>query len=661
MRLFWLKWSSIRSELRPVNWALWLGLFTFSAIVNFLYVYVAYPMGIGVIYRLSAWLSAQFHMAFYLALIAGLADALGRKSRTLATFVRACAIVGALIYAANYLYYNIQNVHLNYGIAILTEGGLSRVLDNIRVSGISQAMAWVYSGVVAGMFITGALIARSTERLAARMQWQIYGRNLLLIGLVGLVGLSLEQGLGLAWKKVPLWAREQSAMPLYLSLIDAERASLWGMVPIKIRDLKTLDQRASALLQPVTPSEKRAAKPHLFLILLESFRADAISPETSPNLWTLNQKGTTFPLTYANANATHNSWWSIFHGRLPFEWNHARRLPPPQPGSPWLQWFRNAGYRVQVFCQPVINLKYFDFGKLIYGEDLGLASSIFRSNADLISPESDRILVQALLDSLKNKAQWETPTLTILYLDGAHFNYSWGHDFTPPFKPFSDDLDLTTLPYQQGGLQLIHNRYKNAVAYVDHLYGQLEAGLKAAGLYDSVGMAITGDHGEEFLEHGAFLHSHTLYDELIRTPILLKLPKSRRVPVTSGMIASQIHLFPTLADLAGMDETRIRTLEGRSLLRPDARHRYALSSAVYKTQAPYRYVLSNGRYKLFFDLNRDHPEKTKLLQIRKFTTLDDVEWLKGKRPSYEETLNFFDREFAPHLREVGFIEAVQGQ
>ena len=38
---------------------------------------------------------------------------------------------------------------------------------------------------------------------------------------------------------------------------------------------------------------------------------------------------------------------------------------------------------------------------------------------------------------------------------------------------------------------------------------------------ESTGIAVVSDHGEEFGEHGSVgTHAHTLYNELIRTPLI---------------------------------------------------------------------------------------------------------------------------------------------
>lgn len=95
------------------------------------------------------------------------------------------------------------------------------------------------------------------------------------------------------------------------------------------------------------------------------------------------------------------------------------------------------------------------------------------------------------------------------------------------------------------GVQYILDRYDNNIAYIDHLLGQLFARL---GSNDTV--ILLADHGEEFWDHGAFEHGHTLYDEVLRVPLIAKGPG-----IEAGrfdMPVSLLDVAPTLAQAAGL-------------------------------------------------------------------------------------------------------------
>jgi arylsulfatase A-like enzyme len=105
--------------------------------------------------------------------------------------------------------------------------------------------------------------------------------------------------------------------------------------------------------------------------------------------------------------------------------------------------------------------------------------------------------------------------------------------------------------------------YDGEVAFTDAAIGDLIDGLKARGLTENTLIVLLSDHGEEFFEHGGFEHGHTLYNELLRAPLILsqpgRIPEGRRV---SGQ-ARLVDILPTLLDILGVDcESH---LEGRSL------------------------------------------------------------------------------------------------
>ena len=98
----------------------------------------------------------------------------------------------------------------------------------------------------------------------------------------------------------------------------------------------------------------------------------------------------------------------------------------------------------------------------------------------------------------------------------------------------------------------------------------LEA-LRAAGLYDDALVVVTSDHGEAFMEHGWIGHNTTLYSEMLRVPLLLKLPRDYRSGLTIKEPVSLIDLAPTILDgveLAGLVDGT--TFVGNSLLKGQA-------------------------------------------------------------------------------------------
>ena len=91
--------------------------------------------------------------------------------------------------------------------------------------------------------------------------------------------------------------------------------------------------------------------------------------------------------------------------------------------------------------------------------------------------------------------------------------------------------------------------YDSNLAYLDGAFERFVAWLKSSQIYEKTVILFTSDHGEQFWEHGASLHGHTVYEEEIRIPLILLAHGSQRrfenVPVISADMA------PTIAELAG--------------------------------------------------------------------------------------------------------------
>lgn len=112
----------------------------------------------------------------------------------------------------------------------------------------------------------------------------------------------------------------------------------------------------------------------------------------------------------------------------------------------------------------------------------------------------------------------------------------------------------------------IVHAYDAEVRSVDQSFGRLVERLKASGVYDDTLLIVTSDHGEEFGEHGKMgWHSHTLYDELLRVPLVVKFPGSWQAGRTMGAQVRSIDIAPTILSVAGVGAPA--TFEGADLVR----------------------------------------------------------------------------------------------
>jgi arylsulfatase A-like enzyme len=160
--------------------------------------------------------------------------------------------------------------------------------------------------------------------------------------------------------------------------------------------------------------------------------------------------------------------------------------------------------------------------------------------------------------------------------------------------------------------------YDSEIAFTDSHVGRLLDHLRELGTFDDTLIVLTADHGEEFRERGAIGHGQSLYNELIRVPLLVKYPGSGGGVVEGNV--GLIDVYPTLLDYMGIAATE--ELSGRSFLGqgpgspPSPRLLFSETDwghyrGVVRDQLKLLYHQPTGSY-LFFDMGADPGERDNL-------------------------------------------------
>ena len=110
----------------------------------------------------------------------------------------------------------------------------------------------------------------------------------------------------------------------------------------------------------------------------------------------------------------------------------------------------------------------------------------------------------------------------------------------------------------------IKDLYKQEVEFLDRKLGTFFQYLKEQNLYDNTWIVLVSDHGEEFHEHGGFWHGTTLYDEVLRIPLIIKTPKSGLKDIRVPWQVRGIDIAPTITAL--LDLKADPSWEGQNLL-----------------------------------------------------------------------------------------------
>jgi arylsulfatase A-like enzyme len=155
--------------------------------------------------------------------------------------------------------------------------------------------------------------------------------------------------------------------------------------------------------------------------------------------------------------------------------------------------------------------------------------------------------------------------------------------------------------------------YDAGIRWVDAQVERLAGVLRSAGLWNSCVLALTADHGEEFLDHGGRYHApRKLTEELIRVPLMLRYPGHHGTELVEEPF-SLIRLAPTL--LEAVNAPVPGSFRGRSWRQPGDDNRgenEAIVECVTGCTNPFRVesrvgarilVVREARYKLVLDFS----------------------------------------------------------
>lgn len=159
-------------------------------------------------------------------------------------------------------------------------------------------------------------------------------------------------------------------------------------------------------------------------------------------------------------------------------------------------------------------------------------------------------------------------------------------------------------------LAFFKNMYDGGIRASDDMFGELLEFLDANGLSENTIIVMTSDHGEEFLEHGGRGHSYTIYDELIRIPMIMKIPGFKTGATEIEATINQVDVLPSVLELMGIDGPPYQ--QGRSFVplltegNPSNRTVYAevdlrnRSTRKCVIQGEWKYILGDDTESLMF-------------------------------------------------------------
>jgi hypothetical protein len=536
------------------------------------------------------------------------------------------------------------------GFAGLALGGLTTLALRLTRRGVpGSALVGAYNG----LFAAGMLLIFLAYRFSPDAA-----------GWVVILALSFLLGTGVGWLAtraartgVPSWSSVRAqVLATYLTCV---------LVVLLVAGFRLL-LRDQPLFTPRLSEERASADvPNLVLITAGGLRPDHLGaygydPAISPNIDALAQSGVRFGQAVAQSSWAGASLASLFTSLYPTELGVSCR--PGVSCEPHLdshrttlaEALRRAGYGTHAFVtgQGLTAQLGFDQGFDRFEaprtpEPFDLRRMRVRALGWLLGCDRDSAACQLLSElhaSLfdapmpAGSAGDEVLSRVARFLErraGERF-FLWVHlaDALPPY-----DSELPFRPLPVGPLASAEDRladigfwelgnpftrrekllpedaqglvalYDGEVHRVDRLVGEVVQLLEARGLTGRTVVVLTSDHGQEFAEHGAYTYGHTLYEEVVRVPLIVAGPDIESLGQVVSVPVALLDLAPTLTEMAGA--TLPSEVGGRSLV-PALRGepltpRAAFSEGLMRVPHEHKAIRMDGK-KLIYHVDEDRFE-----------------------------------------------------
>jgi arylsulfatase A-like enzyme len=139
------------------------------------------------------------------------------------------------------------------------------------------------------------------------------------------------------------------------------------------------------------------------------------------------------------------------------------------------------------------------------------------------------------------------------YLERFEIDYKGPLPDLIPLAVFNE-FNFEERELSEADLLHIINTYDAAVYSADVSLARMIAYLKENGIYDSTLIIFTSDHGEELGEHGKVgYHTHTVFDELLKVPLVIKFAGSVNAGTQIDTQVRTIDILPTILDVTGVE------------------------------------------------------------------------------------------------------------
>lgn len=508
------------------------------------------------LFHLSAW---PFYSLLYLlptlAPTLLLRKFLPSGSVLVAVFAVFGTVLTLLLILTDSLIYDLYAFHINSFVLnlILTPGGIDS-LGSGSESFLSMALLLLRTLVIQTACMGIAMYNRTGKRCRTPGYWRLSAAVAGLFFVQGSVyGISdiINYGPVLDSSKV---------YPLFQRVRFRKLAQQFGFTR-QSREEWFADLEAAPLNYPRAEVAFSAVpqSPNIIVLVAESLRWDQLQPQTMPNTWAFSEKGLRFEQHYSSGNGTREGLFGLFYGLYGSYWEsfmHAGQAPL------LMQRLQTLDYQLDL--RTSASFTYPEFDKTLFSSVP--QSALHTADAKLPPWQRDERNTDELLAFLE-KRNPAHPFMEFFFFESTHAAYSFPPTsaLTPDYQ---DTVDYTRLSRAElaNNITPLFNRYRNAAHWIDMQLGRIYQALEQNNLLDNTIVVITGDHGEEFMEQGAWGHNSSFVEEQIHVPLVVLLPDTQAAVVKR--MTSHVDIATTLLHALGAPTETADWSQGKNLLDP---------------------------------------------------------------------------------------------
>ncbi len=308
-------------------------------------------------------------------------------------------------------------------------------------------------------------------------------------------------------------------------------------------------------------------RPNVVLIIGDTFRADKMSSQGGPKGLTpyldrMAAAGVRFETARAHAPWTLPSTASLLTSLHPAEHGAGGRVPKFTKMGPDVRTiadrFKSAGYDTHA----IVNVYFLDPRTMEVTRDFDSVDTVtYQSNVDVRAAD---VTTDAALEWVQQRGDSDKPFFLMVHYFDPHCVYAppplqrsqWAEpadqssDWTYGTRQQMEEIRAGRLIPDEVTLRRAEALYDGEIAYLDGQIGRLDDGVQALVARDDLITIFTSDHGEEFYDHKGFEHGHTLFEELVRVPLIVRAPGRLSAGAVVTGDVRHIDVAPTLCELA---------------------------------------------------------------------------------------------------------------